>query len=869
MKIADGVGGFTGGPLPVNNAFGRSTTNIGDLNGDGIPELAVGAFNDTSGGALYILFLKADGTVKSQTKIASDTSGLGTLANGDSFGMSSAALGDFNGDGIPDIAVGAPGDDTGGSGRGAIYILSLNTNGTVKSQEKIADNTGGFGTLVDGDSFGNSCASLGDLDGDGISDLAIGANVEDTGGSGRGAVFIAFLNADGTVKSQTKLAHNTNGLGSLADGDNFGFSCANLGDLNGDGIPELGVGAHQDATGGTRRGALYVLFLDTDGTVESQTKIADNTSGFGTLVDFDVFGSSCTSLGDLDGDGIPEVGVGALDDGTGGLGRGALYVLFLNTDGKVRAQNKIASDPVDFDALADYDSFGSSCAALGDLDGDCIPEIAVGATRIDTPVNNNQGGLFILSIGDPPITVTTLEDEDDATSTDGTGISLREAVSDAEDAGEFRTINFDPSLNGKTIVLGGMEIPIIDQDVKVTGKGLSKGIAISGNNQSRIFHIQGTSQATLECLEILDGYDDSFSGGGVIVTNSNTRAVIDQCYIHDCSTDAGGGGAVVCNTKLFVRNSTFQNNAGPLGGALLSAGIASDLTVENSTFVGNMSITMGAADGAAIANISDATSTVKRSTFISNTAEKASSYTVYSASGPIHVENCAFADSETSVGVESSGSFTESDNFDLALSDFADLGYYGEKTLTQPLLPDSTAKNMAAYTPLPITDQNGFSRIRNGGPDPGAAEAIETTDYQPDNLIGEKRGKQKGNNIYNTTGAGQKVKVKLQGRKKFKTFMTVQNDGEVPDTITLRSNKPNKRTLKLKVRQIGGGNVTAVLRTGLTLPTLAPGQSVSFKADYKRKSKTKKARGKLRFTSTSSLFGKADTAMAKIKSLRD
>ena len=108
---------------------------------------------------------------------------------------------------------------------------------------KIAHQMGGGPTLADFDKFGRSVASLGDLDGDGIGDLAVGAFGDDTGGSERGAVYVLFPNSDGTIRRSTKIAHQTGGGPTLADGDVFGNSLASMGDLDGDGIGDLVVGA--------------------------------------------------------------------------------------------------------------------------------------------------------------------------------------------------------------------------------------------------------------------------------------------------------------------------------------------------------------------------------------------------------------------------------------------------------------------------------------------------------------------------------------------------------------------------------------------------------------------------------------------------
>ncbi len=92
--------------------------------------------------------------------------------------------------------------------------------GTVLSHQKISDTEGGFkGALDKGDEFGSSVASLGDLDGDGVGDVAVGATDDDDGGENRGAVWILFLNPDGTVKSHQKISDTEGGFtGKLNDG---------------------------------------------------------------------------------------------------------------------------------------------------------------------------------------------------------------------------------------------------------------------------------------------------------------------------------------------------------------------------------------------------------------------------------------------------------------------------------------------------------------------------------------------------------------------------------------------------------------------------------------------------------------------------
>jgi len=323
----------------------------------------------------------------------------GPLDNDDEFGFAATGIGDLDGDTVPDVAVGAPFDDDGGTDKGAVYILLLNSNGTVKSQQKISATAGGFGGALDNsDHFGTAVANLGDLDGDGVTDLAIGAAGDDDGGTDRGAAWIVFLNSNGTVKSQAKISDSSpNFAGSLSDSDDFGMAAGGLGDLDGDGVEDVAVGALSDPDGGPARGAVWIIFLNTNGSVKASQKISDLAGGFtGTLDDSDMFGTSVAVIPDLDGDGVDDLAVGAVGDDQGGPDRGQIWILFMNTNGTVKSFRRINIGTSGFAGpLADGDFFGSAAVSPRDLDGDGIADLVVGARRDDSG-GSNRGAAYVL-----------------------------------------------------------------------------------------------------------------------------------------------------------------------------------------------------------------------------------------------------------------------------------------------------------------------------------------------------------------------------------------------------------------------------------------------------------------------------------------
>ncbi|TFH19141.1 MAG: hypothetical protein E4H03_14035, partial [Myxococcales bacterium] len=170
----------------------------------------------------------------------------------------------------------------------------------VSAEDKISSTQGSLAqALADSNSFGASVASFVDLDGDTITDLVVGISDDDTAGTDKGSLVVLFMNADGTVKAEQQVAEGVGGfVDSTAGSARFGSSVANIGDLDGDTVDDLIVGGPGLDDGGTDRGAVWILFMNTNGTVKGEQRISTNAGGFGGIIDDqDEFGASVSWLG--------------------------------------------------------------------------------------------------------------------------------------------------------------------------------------------------------------------------------------------------------------------------------------------------------------------------------------------------------------------------------------------------------------------------------------------------------------------------------------------------------------------------------------------------------------------------------------------
>ncbi|MFN2377646.1 MAG: integrin alpha [Candidatus Binatia bacterium] len=202
------------------------------------------------------------------------------------YGQSVVSLGDLDGNGRSDLAVGVPADDDGGPDRGAVSILLLAVNGDVASTVKIGAASGPLAAaLSDEDGFGTSLAAIGDVDGDGVPDLAVGTIGDDDGAENAGAVWIVTLAADGTAKAFHKLSALTAGLaGAPAEFDAFGSAIAAVGDLDGNGHADLAIGAKGSDLVRFNGGAVWIIRMGAGLSVIGVQRLGDDDSGFDDAV---------------------------------------------------------------------------------------------------------------------------------------------------------------------------------------------------------------------------------------------------------------------------------------------------------------------------------------------------------------------------------------------------------------------------------------------------------------------------------------------------------------------------------------------------------------------------------------------------------
>lgn len=393
--------------------LGWAVAAIGDVNGDGRGDIAVGAPGTSVGGPsnvgrVYVIFGAASfpngpfdlASLNGSNGVRIDVAGAGL--GSPRFGAALAGAGDVNGDGLADFLIGT---ELGGSAAGRVFLI-LGRN-TWPAQFDVGGLTGSLGGQLIGESvndgFGRVLAGGGDVNNDGFDDLLLGAPQQGTGGR----AYVVY----GRSTWPASIAMNALGSGGAqftppAGGDRLGAAVALGPDLNNDGRDDLILGATgSDAPGASDVGRAYVLFgrpntAPWTGSVSVDAETAGGTSGFRVrgAAAGDELGGVLAILGDVNDDGIPDFALGAPAADPSGANSGAVYVLYGRGSGfsaEINVATMTDADGFRLAGQAAGDGAGSHLSG-GDSDGDGILDLCIGAPGWDAGAASNAGRVYLV-----------------------------------------------------------------------------------------------------------------------------------------------------------------------------------------------------------------------------------------------------------------------------------------------------------------------------------------------------------------------------------------------------------------------------------------------------------------------------------------
>ena len=416
LSALNGSNGFVLNGIDAGDASGSSVSNAGDINGDGIDDLIIGAsradpHGNERAGESYVVFggsnVGSSGTIELSDLDGSNGFILNGIDAGDCSGSVSNAE-DINGDGIDDLIIGAFFADPNSNNSGESYVVfgGSNVGRTGTLELSALDGSNGFvlNGIDEHDLSGFSVSNGGDLNGDGIDDLIIGAQDADPHGNffaGESYVVFGSSNVGSTGTLELSALDGSNGFilngGNSSSGERSGFSVSNAGDINGDGIGDLIIGAPY---ANTLLGKSYVIFggshVGNTGTIELSA--LNGSNGFvlngidGIYPFYDYSGVSVSNAGDINGDGIDDLIIGASESGKS-------YVVFghrnIGSSGIFELSTLDGSNGFVLNGINNYDFAGRSVSNAGDINGDGTDDLIIGAYGAD-PNGDYSGESYVV-----------------------------------------------------------------------------------------------------------------------------------------------------------------------------------------------------------------------------------------------------------------------------------------------------------------------------------------------------------------------------------------------------------------------------------------------------------------------------------------
>ncbi len=398
---------------PGSPALAAAPTAHGDFDGDGVSDLAVGAPDDSvagqqAAGAVNVIYGSRRGLTEiGDQQFTKNPQQIAGVPEPNARFGAALASGDVDGDGFADLAIGAPGEDVGGlhdqPASGAVTVL-YGSRGGLRMRPAVGgwtqNSIGIKGTAEAGDRFGEALA-IGDFDGDGRGDLAIGAPGDSVSGQpNAGAVNVIYGTPRGLHEAADELwTQDTRAIKGIAgNGHGFGAALA-AGDLSRNGRDELAIGIPGGVISGqTGAGAVSVLYGRDGGLSSVDDLWSQDARGIKGRAEADDGFGSALAIGDFDGDRRGDLAIGSPHDSVGNaLGAGAVNVLYGSDTGLSAASDQLwtQESPGVQSRASIGETFGSSLAAA-DFSRNGADDLAVGTPRQGVSGNVNAGAVSVL-----------------------------------------------------------------------------------------------------------------------------------------------------------------------------------------------------------------------------------------------------------------------------------------------------------------------------------------------------------------------------------------------------------------------------------------------------------------------------------------